>query len=285
MAMVTGLNESEVGYTWINWTWTNPDDTDFNRTRVYIDGVFKENTSNNYYNATNLTNNTQYEIGTRTVDQAGNINYTWVNDTASTMEMPDTEKPVINSVNLNVTGTETGKPILVTVDVTDNIEVTAVQASGTALNYETGTIWEGIITALEGTHQVNVSATDEAGNIGWNNSTTYTAVPVNQPPELATIEDQLVAENDSLAFTLTAKDPDNDELTYATNATFGTLMGNEFTWTPNYEESGTYYVEFNVTDGVLNDSETVTITVENVNRPPELELIEDQLVAENDSLA
>lgn len=109
MAMVTGLNESEVGYTWINWTWTNPDDTDFNRTMIYIDGVFRENTSNNYYNATGLTANTQYEIRTRTVDQAGNINYTWVNDTASTMEMPDIEKPVINSVNLNLTGTETGK--------------------------------------------------------------------------------------------------------------------------------------------------------------------------------
>ncbi|MFY1113339.1 MAG: Ig-like domain-containing protein, partial [Methanosarcinaceae archaeon] len=88
----------------------------------------------------------------------------------------------------------------------------------------------------------------------------------------------------SLAFTLTAKDPDNDELTYATNATFGTLMGNEFTWTPNYEESGTYYVEFNVTDGVLNDSETVVITVENVNRPPVLVDIGDQSIDEGSEL-
>jgi parallel beta-helix repeat protein len=37
-----------------------------------------------YYQATNLTSSTTYEIGTRTVDFSGNINSTWVNHTATT---------------------------------------------------------------------------------------------------------------------------------------------------------------------------------------------------------
>lgn len=90
-ASVTDLNESEVGETWINWTWNNPTDADFSHVMVYLDGSIKENVSKptNYYKATNLSPNTIYEIGTHTVDTSGNINETWVNDTAKTL-LPDT---------------------------------------------------------------------------------------------------------------------------------------------------------------------------------------------------
>ena len=76
------------GTTWINWTWTNPLDDDFAYTVVYLNGVFKTNTSSPYYNATNLTVNTTYEIGTHTVDVNGNVNDTWVNQTAKTEVAP-----------------------------------------------------------------------------------------------------------------------------------------------------------------------------------------------------
>jgi len=73
--------------TWINWTWTNPSDPDFNHTEIYLNGTFITNipAPQNYCNITGLFPDTSYELSTRTVDIYGNINLTWVNDTASTL--------------------------------------------------------------------------------------------------------------------------------------------------------------------------------------------------------
>ncbi|MCD4704077.1 MAG: PGF-pre-PGF domain-containing protein, partial [Methanosarcinaceae archaeon] len=81
---VTGLSESTNGYTWINWTWTNPADDDLNHTMIYLNGTFMSNVTGTSYNASGLTDNTDYELQTKTVDTAGNINSTWINDSAST---------------------------------------------------------------------------------------------------------------------------------------------------------------------------------------------------------
>ena len=84
-ASITSLNYS-VGYTWINWSWNNPTDTDFVLVIIFLENVFKTNITSpiDYYNATNLTAGTQYTISTHTVDTSGNINQTWVNHTAKT---------------------------------------------------------------------------------------------------------------------------------------------------------------------------------------------------------
>jgi len=83
-ASISDLQNS-TGTTWINWTWTNPTDNDFNHTMVYLDGVLQTNTSDAYYNATGLIANISYEIGTHTVDINGNVNTTWVNQTTKTV--------------------------------------------------------------------------------------------------------------------------------------------------------------------------------------------------------
>ncbi|WP_167879788.1 S8 family serine peptidase, partial [Methanococcoides methylutens] len=70
--------------TWINWSWTNPSDTDFDHVELYFDGVLKLNSSSTYYNATHLTANTSYELSTRSVDYFGNINSSWINSSVNT---------------------------------------------------------------------------------------------------------------------------------------------------------------------------------------------------------
>ena len=77
--------EHTAGITWLNWTWTNPLDPDFNHTEIYLDNTFRTNTSAEFFNATDLVLCTKYIIGTRTVDINGNINPTWVNNTAATI--------------------------------------------------------------------------------------------------------------------------------------------------------------------------------------------------------
>ncbi|MFQ6118938.1 MAG: DNRLRE domain-containing protein, partial [Methanosarcinales archaeon] len=105
--------QNKTGLTWINWTWNNPSDQDFNHTMIYLDGVFKINTSLNYYNATSLNPNTTHTISTHTVDKYGNINATWINQTTSTLKATgkvsgwviDEKGKPIKKANISLNGT------------------------------------------------------------------------------------------------------------------------------------------------------------------------------------
>ena len=113
-------------------------------------------------------------------------------------------------------------------------------------------------------------------------------IRVNGPPTLASIGSKSIDENSALTFTLSASDPGLDTLTYSAVdlPTGSTLDGSSglFTWTPTYDQAGTYPVQFNVTDDTYFDSETVTITVNDVNRAPVLDPIGSKSVNENSAL-
>ena len=162
----------------INWT-ANPgsDTTGLSNYELLratnADGPFTSinvtsDTTQTTYNDTGLSDGTYY-YRLRTYDKVGNVgNATDVNTTIDTA-------PVVNTVDLNPTTPNTGDAILVTVNATDYGGVTNVAANGFDLTHQGGNIWNGTITAIVGTHSVNVSAKDAAGNTGWNNSTSYTA--------------------------------------------------------------------------------------------------------------
>jgi C1A family cysteine protease len=127
-----------------------------------------------------------HSVNVSAKDAAGNV--AWNNSTRYTATAHDTQPPAINSVSLNNTTPKTGNSIRVTVNATDNINVTSVTASGSQLTYSSGNLWQETITAVSGTHSVNVSARDAAGNIAWNNSTSYTAItPDTQAPVINSV--------------------------------------------------------------------------------------------------
>lgn len=103
------------------------------------------------------------------------------------------------------------------------------------------------------------------------NTVTIAEVP-NLAPVLGAIGAQNVLEDSNISFVVTATDVDNDELTFsATDLPVGATFDAEtqnFSWTPTYEQSGSYFVTFQVTDGSLSDEEIVEVTVTNVNRVP-----------------
>jgi hypothetical protein len=134
-----------------------------------------------------------------------------------------------------------------------------------------------------GTYDYTVYANDTSGFEAVPQTTNFT-VEANEPPALSSIGPQSVNENETLTITLNATDPNGYPITYGTNATFGNLADNIFTWTPGYDYSGTYYVEFNVSDGTLVDNEIVAITVDNTNRAPVLTAIGDQSLNESETL-
>lgn len=90
---------------------------------------------------------------------------------------------------------------------------------------------------------------------------------VNHAPVLAAVGDQAVNENAPLTFCVSATDEDGGTLTYsATGLPDGVSFENRiFSWTPNYEQAGSYQVTFTVSDGELTDSEQITITVANIS--------------------
>ena len=110
---------------------------------------------------------------------------------------------------------------------------------------------------------------------------------VNRPPVLSEIGAQEVNENQELTISLEASDADDDDLEFGHEGLpeGAEFDGNTFTWTPGFNQAGDYEVTFTVTDGEAGDSETVSISVNNVNRAPVLADIGDQEVDEGQELA
>jgi len=133
-----------------------------------------------FWNKTSLEWELYSDTGVNTTDQDGYSGYSWANVTHLTLlaigeKITSTDSiPVINTVTLNTTSPMTGQAILVTVNATDNVGVTSVEANAITLVHQGGNIWNGTITAIKGTHHVTVSASDAVYNVGWNNSTSYT---------------------------------------------------------------------------------------------------------------
>lgn len=115
---------------------------------------------------------------------------------------------------------------------------------------------------------------------------------VNRPPTLDLILPSSVDENQPLNFIIAGKDPDiedKDQLTYAaTDLPEGAAFDpatRTFSWTPTFEQSGAYPLEFSVTDpSGLDARQKMLITVNHVNRAPSLQAISAQSINENEPL-
>lgn len=149
-----------------------------------------------------------------------------------------------------------------------------------ASEVQLGQTWQARVTPYSAT---------EAGTMFASNSV---VIGVNNPsPVLATIGPRSVNESQTLSFTVSASDPDLtipalSASPLPTNATFfdnGNGTGS-FSFTPDYSQAGPYIVTFAASDGNTSDTEPVTITVNNVNRPPVVASISPQMVLEGATL-
>lgn len=120
----------------------------------------------------------------------------------------------------------------------------------------------------------------------------FTVIPRNHAPVLAPIGNKIINEETLLTFTALATDAEqpNDRLTFSLDAAApaGAAIdpnSGVFTWTPTeLQGSGVYPVTITVTDdGVpsFSDSEQITITVNEVNKPPSFTKGADQTINED----
>ncbi|MFN8595914.1 MAG: hypothetical protein U0559_07000 [Anaerolineae bacterium] len=122
------------------------------------------------------------------------------------------------------------------------------------------------------------TATVRVTNGTWADHETIhiTVNEVNTAPVLASIGDRVVDELATLVFTATATDSDLpvQPLSYMLDdGSMGTieLATGRFTWTPTeIDGPGIYTATIRVSDGQLDDAETISITVNEINQPPVL---------------
>ena len=131
-----------------------------------------------------------------------------------------------------------------------------------------------------GSHDITVQVTD--GSLTDSETLTVTVNEVNVAPVLNTIDDQTVNEFVELTFTATASD--DDSLTFSFDGTVPSgatiTSAGVFTWTPTESQDGDHTITVQVTDGSLTDSETLTVTVNEVNVAPVLNAIGDKGTSE-----
>ncbi len=141
-----------------------------------------------------------------------------------------------------------------------------------------------------GVYDVTFIATD--GSLADTFTVTVTVSDVNRTPVISAPDPHVIDEGEVLAFLVTATDPDGDDmaLTCANppiNAAFvdsGNGTGG-FSFTPDFDQAGSYAVNFIATDGSAFDTITVAITVGTVNRAPAIAAPGPQEMDEGDTLA
>jgi hypothetical protein len=129
------------------------------------------------------------------------------------------------------------------------------------------------------TYYVSFIATDTLGAADSEMVEITVTEAGNHPPELDPIGPKTVSEGDTLEFRIHATDVDGDSViltaeNFPDNSTFvdsGNGSGS-FTFTPDTTQAGMYYVTFRASDGILPDSEVVSITVNEANQVPTLSM-------------
>ncbi len=139
-----------------------------------------------------------------------------------------------------------------------------------------------------GSYEVIVSVSDGINTV--KDTADVTVTGLNFSPQFESVlPDTSINENESLSYSYTASDPEDDPLTFALvnpidNATVNT-EGN-LSWTPSNTQAGVYNIIVSVTDGTNTVNDTAVVTVVNVNIPSEFtSTLPDTSIKEGKNLA
>ncbi len=235
---------------------------------TFVNQTFSWTPGNNA-SATNLV--------TFIADDGEDEDYLPINITVAQSNQPPVLEPIGNKV----------------VNENEAVGITLIATDGDNddLSYHIGELPEGAV--FEGNVFTWIPNYDQAGEyeIGFGvfdgqvfdtEQITLTVNNTNRSPVMSEIDNISSLEQDAISITVNVVDDDGDELSYSAeglNFLPGALFeNNEFTWTPDYDAAGVYQVTFSVTDGSLSDSQAVTLTIANLNRPPVFEDVSNQQI-------
>ena len=224
-------------------------------------------------------------LDSQTGDFAWTPSYTQAGSYSVTFRASDGNSQVSETIIITVNNINRA-PVLGTISdwsVDENtllsFSVNATDPDGEALTYSVSGLPNGAVFASQtftwipaydqaGTFALTFTADD--GQAQDSQAITITVNNVNRAPVFTAINNKSVWSDDPLTFTIDATDPDGDAVTYSANAVprGATFITETFDWTPTQAQIGSYNVTFYASDGQLQDSETITITVKNINKVP-----------------
>ncbi|MBA4150472.1 MAG: fibronectin type III domain-containing protein [Verrucomicrobia bacterium] len=160
--------------------------------------------------------------------------------------------------------------------------------AGASIGRRNGKFTWNPTTGQVGVHTITVRVKDQGGAEDFETIRINVTGAGNNKPVLATIGNKTVNELSLLSFTATATDPDAGQtLTFSlVGAPSGASIstGGAFTWTPTEAQGpGSYPITVKVTDNgspASNDTQTITVTVKEVNSAPVMAAISDQIAME-----
>ena len=130
----------------------------------------------------------------------------------------------------------------------------------------------------EGNYKVTVTASDGKNSV--EQAVIIEVQSQNKAPEIKLGASKItIKEGETVTLDVTASDPEGDEVTL----TFGGWM-NSTTKETDFDDAGFHEVKVIATDGTKITEETIQIMVENVNRPPVIEMLNDVTVTEGDRI-
>ena len=170
-----------------------------------------------------------------------------------------------------------------------NYSLDAGAPAGASINAKTGKFSWTPAVGQGGTYNITVRVTDRLNQTSYETITVTVVEGGNVAPVLSAIGNKTVNEGSALSFTAAATDANAGQtLTFSLDA--GAPAGasitsaGAFSWTPTEAQGpGTYSITVRVTDNgspVLNDFETISVTVNEVNSAPVLATIANQTVNE-----
>ena len=115
-----------------------------------------------------------------------------------------------------------------------------------------------------GEYTVTVTASD--GELEDEEEILITVVSSNSPPTLELVTEITVKEGEPAVISPVVTDPEGGDVTVSYSGWMSTSI-----YETNYDDAGTHTVTVTVSDGVNEVSKDVTVTVEDVNRPPVFE--------------
>ena len=257
--------------------------------QMYAPGSYEPGSSVSHFDTAMTPNELMEPQYTEFLDTAGLaeqllVDIGWSYNAANTPNSPPSLSVIGNrslsedgSLNVALSATDADADSL-TYSLGANSAALGASISGTTLSINPTADFNG-----SGTLVVNVTDGEDTDS----ETITVTVTPVNDTPVLASIGNQTVNEESSTSITLSASDVDGDSLTYqldsATAALGASVSGNTLSINPTTDFTGSGSVTVSVSDGSLSDSETFTVTVNNINDAPVLSAVSDLTIPEDTS--
>lgn len=145
--------------------------------------------------------------------------------------------------------------------IMQNISEVRCTANSNIITMTPGENWNG---------QAYCTARVSDGDKHADKNISINVTPVNDAPWFLAMNNITINETQTAVIVINARDVENTELIYSTNDSnlIQEASSNIFRWQTNYSSAGVYFIEIKISDGELNASSTIKVTVNSINEPP-----------------